>query len=200
MSASRSAGTSLIELVVFILVIGLSIAGVLILFNQLTQASVDPMVRKQTLALAASVLEEIELRPFTYCDPDSANVYTATAADDTACGAGLHENTMGPEGGETRYSAATRFDNVSDYHNFEMGSGTSSPGIKAVDSDGTVAIAALADYAVRVTVAVYGGTDLPAVAIDPNGVLLITVTAQHVPSGTTVRLQGYRLRYAPNSP
>src|SRR3954470_9892401 len=78
---SRShAGMSLIEVVVFIVVLGIGIAGTLVLFNQVTRASVDPMIRKQALALASSMLEEVELKAFTYCDPDDATVYTAVNA------------------------------------------------------------------------------------------------------------------------
>lgn len=198
-SKRRQSAFSLIEVVVFVVVLGIAFTGMLILFNQVTKASVDPLVRKQTLAIAASLLEEIELKPFTYCDPDDANVYTAgsAAACTTAevvqgCGGGPTNEQV-----ESRYSDP-RFDNVNDYNCFEMGSGTASPGIKSADSDGITSIAGLSDYAVRVSIS-EAGTTLTSIA-DNTAALLITVTAQHVPTGTTVTLQGYRLRYAPNSP
>lgn len=194
-------GLSLIEVVVFIIVLGIAFAGMLILFNQVTRASVDPLVRKQTLAIASSLLEEIELRPFTYCDPDDPNVYTA--ASTAGCTSGAYVENIGPDtlpssSAETRY-AEPRFDNVNDYHGFEMGSGTTSAGIKTADSDGATSIADLADYAVRVSVAEISGGELPSIGTTADA-LRITVTAQHVPTGTTVTLTGYRLRYAPNSP
>lgn len=191
---------SLIEVVVFIVVLGIGIAGALILFNQLTQASVDPMIRKQALALATSLLEEIELRPFTYCDPDEPDVYTATAATAAQCG-GIsgHEETIGPEnfgsGAETRYNAANRFDNVNDYHNFAMGSGQADPDIRTADNN---VITTLADYSVTAEIA--NAAELSGTITDTTDALRITVTARHVPTGTTVSLQGYRTRYAPNSP
>ena len=125
-------GLSLIEVVVFIVVLGIAFAGMLILFNQVTKASVDPLVRKQTLAIAASLLEEIELKPFTFCDPDDANVYIAGSVCTIAevvpgCGVAPANEQV-----ESRYAAATRFDNVNDYNCFEMGSGTTSPGISAI--------------------------------------------------------------------
>jgi MSHA pilin protein MshD len=191
-------GFSLIEVVVFVIVIGIAFAGMLVLFNQVTQASVDPLVRKQTLAIASSLLEEIELKAFTICDPDDANVYSA--ATTANCTNGTYVEVIGPEtisgNTETRY-AEPRFDNVSDYNNFQMGSGTTDPGIKTVDSNGTTAISALANYAVRVTVE-EKGTDLAGIPLADG--LLITVAAEHVPTGTKVTLQAYRLRYAPNSP
>src|SRR4051812_29658062 len=114
-------GFSLIEAVVFIVVLGIAFAGMLILFNQVTKASVDPLVRKQTLAIAASLLEEIQLKPFTYCDPDDSNVFAAG----NAAGCTMAEVVQGcgvapaNEQAESRY-ADPRFDNVNDYNCFEM--------------------------------------------------------------------------------
>lgn len=198
MCSKRPQGFSLIEVVVFIVVLGIAFAGMLILFNQVTKASVDPLVRKQALAIAASLLEEIELKPFTYCDPDDGNVYTAANAGACTTAEVVQACSGGPanEQVESRYGDP-RFDNVNDYNCFEMGSGTASPGIKSPD-DGVTSISGLSDYAVRVSV-VEAGTTLANIA-DNTAALLITVTAQHVPTGTTVTLQGYRLRYAPNSP
>src|SRR4051812_28925408 len=103
----RAAGFSLIEVVVFIVILGLAFTGLLILYDRTTTASVDPMVRKQALAISASLIEEIELRAFTFCDPDDANVYTATGPPATGCGT---VEVIGVEGGELRYTSP-RFDN-----------------------------------------------------------------------------------------
>ena len=35
---------------------------------------VDPALRRQALAIAESVLDEVQLMPFTFCDPDDANM------------------------------------------------------------------------------------------------------------------------------
>lgn len=192
-SRPRQPGFSLIEVVVFIVILGISLVAVLLLYSQVATSSVDPMVRKQTLAIATSVLEEIELRAFTFCDPDDANVYTASGTGDCST-----VEVAGPEAGETRYGVP-RFDNVNDYHGFEMGSGTTSPGIKTATSDGTTSIPALADYSVRVTVEQISAGELGAdVAVAEA--LRIRVTTTHVPTGIITILQGYRVRYAPNSP
>jgi len=183
-------GMSLIEVVVFIIVLGIGFAGMLILYNQVTRASVDPMVRKQALAIASSLLEEIELRAFTYCDPDDTNVYTATGSPGGGC---TVDEVIGPEAGETRY-ADPRFDNVNDYNGFTMGAGTGNP-MLAIDS---TPIVGLNDYRVDVAIVNAGG-ELLNVAL-PEDALRITVAVQHLPTGLNVSLQGYRLRYAPNSP
>ena len=116
-AARRERGLSLIELVVFIVVLAIGVSGVAIVFNQMTRSSVDPVVRKQALAIANSLLEEVELQPFTYCDPDDPAVRTATSA--AACAT---PEAIGPEAGETRY-ASPRFDNVNDYNGFAMSGG-----------------------------------------------------------------------------
>src|SRR5258707_4329020 len=113
----RSRGLSLIELVVFIVVLGMGFGATLVIYNQVVTGSVDPIVRKQVLPIETSLLEEIELRGFTYCDPDDANVYTATS---TAGCATTAEIAMGPDAGETTRAL---FDNVNDYHGFQMLSG-----------------------------------------------------------------------------
>jgi MSHA pilin protein MshD len=182
MSSSRQGGFSLLETVIFTVVLGIGIAGLAVLYNQFTLASVDPLIRKQALAIANSLMEEIQLRAFTYCDPDDPLVFTATAPGD--CGT---QEGIGQEGGETRY-ADPRFDNVSDYQGFSMAA--------IVDANNNP-VAGLAGYSAAVTVANAGG-DFPA-AIPAAAALLVTVTVTG-PANVSVVLQGYRLRYAPNAP
>ncbi len=180
---------SLIEVVVFIVVLGIAFAGILALYNRLTSASVDPLVRKQALAIASSLLEEIELRAFTYCDPDDANVYTATGSPGGGC---TVDETLGAEAGETRY-ANPRFDNVNDYNGFGMAAGA----IRTIDDP--TPIPGLGNYSVLANVQNIAAGEL-GVGVPTTEALRITVTATHQPTGLTVSLQGYRLRYAPNSP
>src|SRR5713101_7265153 len=184
----RSAGFSFIEVVVFIIVMGIAFVGMLVLYNRVTSASVDPMVRKQALAIASSLLEEIELRAYTFCETTDPNVYTAPSP----AGCTTVETKVA---GENRYSVP-RFDNVNDYHLFQMGFGTASPNIQT--AAGTI-ISDLASYSVAVDVAQIAaselGTDVPT-----TDALRITVTATHVPTGITTSLQGYRVQYAPKSP
>ena len=174
-------GLSLIELLVFIVVVGIAVTGVLSVYSLNARTSADPVVQKQALAIAESLLEEVLAKPYTYCDPDDANVETASSP----AGCATIPEVMGPEG-ETRYSNLTPFDNVNDYNNFSMMAGI-------VDLNNNP-VAGLGGYTATVQV------QQPAVAFNgiPAGeTLLVTVTVTG-PGNHSVSLSGYRTRYAPN--
>lgn len=77
--AAEQRGMTLIELIVFIVVVSVGLAGVLTVFSVTVRNSADPLVVKQALAVADSMLEEILLKDF--CDPDSTlEVSAATTA------------------------------------------------------------------------------------------------------------------------
>ena len=65
---SGQAGFTLIELIIFIVVVAIGLAGILMVMDVSVRSSADPMVRKQAVALADSVMEEILLK--AYSDPD----------------------------------------------------------------------------------------------------------------------------------
>jgi len=184
----KQRGVSLVELVLFIVIVGIAIAGIVSVLNVTTRSSADPLIRKQALAIAESLLEEVQLMPFTFCDPNDANAEDATAADATNCpgtsGGGV-EN-IGPEAGETRY-AAPHFDNVNDYHGFAMNG-------SILDITGT-AIPLVAGYSASVTVA---NAALGTIAAGSGNALLITVTVTG-PDNVPIVLEGYRTRYAPRT-
>jgi len=191
-SRRRAAGLSLVELIVFIVVVGVAVAGVLAALNLSTRASADPMIQKQALAIAEAVLEEAQLMPFTYCDPDDPQAATALNAGvgATGCTAAASVENPGaeatpPYGPETRLSVTTPFDNVNDYNGFSMG-----PGI--IDMTGA-AITGLDGYTATVSVANQALGGIPA-----SDALLITVTVTG-PGNTSAVLHGYRVRYAPNA-
>lgn len=89
----RHAGFTLVELVIFIVVVSAGLAGILAVMNTAVKSSADPLVRKQTVALAEALLEEIVLKEF-------AN----------------------PTDGYSGSSRAL-FDDVSDYHGYSTSGG-----------------------------------------------------------------------------
>ena len=72
----RDRGLSLIELILFIVIVSVSVVGVLAALDRTARASAEPLVIKQALAIAEALLEEVELMPFTFCDPEDAQAST----------------------------------------------------------------------------------------------------------------------------
>ena len=164
----------------FIVIVGIGVAGILLVFKVTTKASADPLIQKQMLAIAEALMEEVQAKPFTYCDPDDAN---ATIAADAAGCATIPE-VMGPEG-ETRVNATTPSDNVNDY-------GPSLTINPIADITGTT-IGGLGAYSATIAVA---GSALGGIAAAESLLITVTVTG---PGSDSLVLQGYRTRYAPNA-
>lgn len=181
----RARGLTLIELLLFIVVVGIALSAMLKVFITATVASSDPMIRRQQLAIAESLLREVELMPFTWCDPNDANVETATSSAVSATGCASLPESTGPEAGQTRYGPANFFNNVNDYAGFSMS------GIRDVTN---AAVAGLSGYSASVAVAAAALDSIPAA----GEALKITVTVT-APDGSTIVLQGWRTRYAPNA-
>lgn len=78
--AGRQAGFTLVELVIFIVILAVGVAGILLVMNTVVRSSADPMVRKQALALAESILEEILQK--AYVDPDGSSGESTRATFD----------------------------------------------------------------------------------------------------------------------
>ena len=76
----RQRGVSLIELIFFIVVVSVALAGVLAVMDQAARGSADPLVRKQAMALAESIMQEVEQKAFS--DPDGVGGESSRAAFD----------------------------------------------------------------------------------------------------------------------
>jgi len=174
-------GLSMVELLIFIVVVSGALVGVLAALLPGSQASADPQLRRQALAIAEALLEEAQLMPFTWCDADDANVETATSA----AGCATTPETAGPEAGEGRF-APPSYDHVNDYNGQTLAS--------IVDLTNT-AIPALAGYSASVAVA---AADLGSITAASGAALRISVTVNG-PHGTSVTLDGWRTRHAPNA-
>ena len=193
----RQAGVTMVELVLFIVIVGIALAGIVTVMNLTTKNSVDPMRRKQALIIAEGLLEEIELARFSYCDPASDNADTANSVGE--CKVPEAFGRSAPE-----QQTARPYDNVNDY--------VAAPGVAvaAFDANGVLTAAngnaiPVNGYSARVTITPatlgpvggqIGPAASPANAADTE-VLRITVQVSY--DSESVVLDGYRTRYAPNS-
>lgn len=96
-SRPRQSGMTLIELIVAIVIVAVGLAGVLSVFQVVVRGSADPLIRKQMLAIAEGMMEEITLKPYagsavtptgcartTFADIDDYNGYSSTGICDLA--------------------------------------------------------------------------------------------------------------------
>jgi len=185
-SGGRQSGLTLIELIVFIVIITVGLAGVLAGLNYSIRNSANPMLLKQQIAVAESLLEEIEKKPFTWCDPDDSAVATATSYGGCAT-----PQTTGPQAGEDRYSQTTPFDNVIDYNGFSMA------GIRSPTNSGTT-ITGLGSYSATVSVTTLDNAMNPTATASSIAAVRIDVRVS-LTGQPSITLTGYRFRYAPNS-
>lgn len=181
-------GISLVELIMFIVIVGIAVLGVMQVLGNTARNSPDPMLRKQALAIAEGMMEEIRLAHFSFCDggdPAAEQPDTLSPADCT-----VPEN-VGVESGNTR-----PYDNVNDY---VIAFGT--PATYSTDAAGN---SFPNGYTASVTIQPDAGLGpaggkISADATPANmNVLRITVSVSY-PGGNAIVLDGYRTRYAPRS-
>ncbi|MFL6709161.1 MAG: type II secretion system protein [Massilia sp.] len=185
----RQRGVTLVELVLFIVVVSVAVAGILQVLQSSTAASADPLRRKQALMIAEALLEEVQLAQYTFCDPASPDASTATST--AAC-------TIPERFGQE--SAGSRpYDNVNDY------AAAANTPIAAFNAGGVLADAngvpmAVNGYSASLTLIPESLGDIAsnAGAVDVGEVLRISVTVSY--DNQKLVLDGYRTRYAPNTP
>ena len=193
----RQHGVTLIELILFIVILSLALTGVLAALRLTTGASADPLRRKQALMIAEGLLEEVQLAKFTFCDPSSSDTESAASSADCAIperfgqggGAGAAREPVGPR----------PYDNVNDYV-AAADVASAAFDVNGVLSDAAGAPLALPGYTVQLTIRpeALGGIAPGNTALDVGAVLRISVAVSY--DDQTLVLDGYRTRYAPNFP
>jgi MSHA pilin protein MshD len=175
----RQRGLTMIELVMFIVIVGIAVVGVLGVISFNTRGSADPIRQKQAMAIAESLVDEIRAARFSWCHIGDENYSTAAAA----------ANCTVPEGpGQEAGGGLRPFDNVNDY--------VTSYGVARTYNTDVVGTPFPAGYAATVTITQAGigpaGTAVPATES-----LRIQVTVSY--DNSAVALESYRTRYAPNN-
>lgn len=138
---------TLVEVVLFIVIVSVALAGVLSVFNMATQHSADPLVRKQALTVAEHMMHEILTK--AYDDPG-----------------GLCTPTTMPSCRANTPADRANYNDVADYAGWDQTgvrdvAGTPVPGLELYRVTVTVENAALHNVAAarRIVVAVTGGNE-----------------------------------------
>jgi MSHA pilin protein MshD len=189
---NRQRGVTLIELVLFMLIVGIALAGIVGVLNLTTSHSADPVRRKQALMIAEGLLEEVELAKFTFCDPTSQNADTATSSADCSIPEAFGQSGAEPVGPRP-------YDNVNDYVP-AANTPTAAFDVNGVLSDVNGNPLQVDGYTVRLTITPEplgpaGATIGTAGSSADTDVLRIRVEVSY--DGQTLALDGFRTRYAP---
>lgn len=160
------AGISLIELIIFIVILSVALTGITLIYINTTHYSADPMVRIRSIELAQSTLEEILLKAYD----DSTVVgggcvrFPSGSSQCPVSNPDATSQTTATFGAEEGVANRTLFDDVDDYHNIAYcgDSGTahascSNACIDLVDESGTDISAEYSGYAVCIRVNFAGG-------------------------------------------
>jgi len=206
MCIKRQRGVTLVELVIFMVIVGVAAAGIMGVMNLGARNSADPVRRKQALMIAEAFMEEVQMAHFTYCDASDPKVSTANSPSDCTTPV-----TIGIPSGSRPYA------NVANYaaqegvasHTFAVNGVDVDISGRPLGQDASLNTMgnSLAGYTTTVTLHTLAGSD----ALGPSGnaissdttpanlnVLRITVTTAYGSgSSEKVILDGYRTRYAP---
>lgn len=112
----KQRGFTLIELIIFIVVVSIGLAGILSVINTVVKSSADPMIRKQTIAIAESLLEEILLKE--YCDPNTMDATTTPHSCYVSGG-----DAGGIRSAADQEASRADYDDVDDYNGYQTTNG-----------------------------------------------------------------------------
>ncbi len=105
---NNSRGFSLIEIVIFIVIVGVAVAGITVQFSQNVAHSADPLLRQKTLALANGIMDEIVRKRWDENSPIGGG---CVATGSGSCATGPAVSTPLGADGESRAD----YDDIDDY-------------------------------------------------------------------------------------
>jgi MSHA pilin protein MshD len=202
-AALRQRGVTLIEMIVFMMIVAIALTAILGVMAMTTRQSADPLRRKQALILAEGLLEEVERANFSYCDPADPNAAIAASSKDCTI-----PEAWGQTGSEPGTSGRP-YDNVNDYVS-ASGVATAAFDVGGVLSDAAGNPLNLTGYTASVTITPVAlgpdgatvGAANPSAGVSTgssadNEAFWISVQVSY--DGQSLTLDGYRTRYAPNA-
>lgn len=175
MAARRhpAAGFTLIELIMFIVIVSVGLAGVLVAFNFAATKSADPLVQKQVLRVAEGTMQEILEKSYQN-DPSDPNNASTTLGCTPFTTPQCLPNTP---------AQRANYNDVDDYNGF------SQTGITQLD--GVTPVSGLSGY--TVTISVNKTTATLGSLTGSTQVKQITVVVSR--GSVSVTLVGYRTNY-----
>lgn len=196
MSSRRASGVTIIELILFLTIMGVAAAGVIAILNMSGGNSVTPLARKQALMVAEALMEEVLQARYTLCNPADNTADSATQANQCTTQVNI---------GWRAANAARPFGNVAEYANV-AGVPQTTFAVNGVDTDingqalGGAGNAAFAGISSTVTLNYLTnalGTAAAPITSTANNPIALQITIITTYPGGAVRLDGYRTRYAP---
>lgn len=153
LSRQWQVGVTLIETIVFLVVIGLALTALLSVFNESVVKSVDPVVRIRALEIAQAQMDEVLSRKFDANTP-TGGVPACGVSAAPAC-AGIAPNGL--------------FDDVGDYNGYTDNSDPAySISVTVINAGGDLGLASTNAKLVTVTVGIPGGDRLTLSAYRAN--------------------------------
>lgn len=203
----RQQGLTIIELVMFIVIVGVAAAGILQVMNLTSRGNTDPIRRKQAMLIAEAYMDEVQQAQFTACDPADANASTAVNSavapvnasnPGLFCAADATVERWGPEANNVR-----PFDNVNDYvtNNYVQGTPVRAfANAAGIDTDvtGVPLGAGLGNVPLTGYTTTLALRNVALDSVPAADTLEITITVNYGASDSVV-LQGYRTRYEPRA-
>ena len=204
-------GISLIELVIFIVIISVALTGITLIYINATRYSADPMMRIRSIELAQSTLEEILLKAYDNNTPVGGGCVQMSNAATTRCTSGVTPASdpdaptpLGTDGEATR----SLYNDVDDYTNQlycgnnVIPANTACPALACQnmqDGSGNDIAAEYSGFSVCIQVN-YAGNEINTVApgtgttVSSNDAKRIDVTVTD-PLNSRIGLSAYRLNF-----
>lgn len=212
--AGRQRGLTIVELILFMVIVGVAAAGVIGILNLSATASADPLRRKQALMVAEALMEEVQLAHFTLCQPTDPQAGVARTVAECSANSAV---TVGarPAGATRPYLNVADYATALDTAQASFSNGASGAAAFDVDVNGnalgqagsaslvalrsTVELRLVAANAAAANKLGPPGRQIDASAADLRVLRIIVRTRYGSGANDVIQLEGYRTRYAPRS-